>query len=222
MNVALTTASFLGSMLIFLAIGIAAFGGTAQTLAKLNAVNGYMDWFPHDLPAPGALGAVLFAASWLFAGFSVVGQPHIMVRFMALDQPRHIVSARWWYYVWFVLFYGMATGVGLLSRIFLAHSGSFDVELALDGPHNVFDLVVFAWSGLASAFAPLLIVYALGGRPTQIVALTMLGVGLAVAIIWRLQGLQQQIYEGAPGILAGLATYIVSRATAPGTQTVSR
>jgi hypothetical protein len=73
----------------------------------------------------------LFAIGWLFAGFSVVGQPHVMVRFMALDGAEQMGRARAWYYGWFTVFYAMATGVGLMSRLLLPETGSFDSELAL-------------------------------------------------------------------------------------------
>lgn len=266
------------AMVALLVSGAAALGGGAATWQQLHAVPGYMDWFPRDLPAPGAIGAVLFALSWLFAGFSVVGQPHIMVRFMALDDPHHLARARWWYYGWFIAFYSLATAVGLLARIYLAGPEAFDAELALPhiaagvlpalwvgivlagifaatmstadslilscsaaltqdllpnatqrtlllklstiaitaaallialaGPQSVFSLVLLAWSGMASAFAPLLFVYALGGRPTQAVALAMMFGGLATAILWRQLGWHAQIYEGMPGILAGLCIYL--------------
>jgi sodium/proline symporter len=59
-----------------------------------------------------------------------------MVRFMTLNSPKGMITARVWYYVWFVLFYSMATAVGMLSRIYLPailQSGAqgFDAELAL-------------------------------------------------------------------------------------------
>ena len=244
-----------------------------------------MDWFPRDLPLSGPAGPILFVLGWLFAGLSVIGQPHIMVRFMALDKPEHIAIARWWYYLWFIIFYGLATGVGLLSRIYLGDAGSFDVELALprmaagllpdlgigivlagifaatlstadslilscsaaltgdllpqfgkqawmlkaatfstalcalllalSGQHSVFSLVVFAWSGLASAFGPLILVYAAGGRPTQMAAIVMVMGGLMVAIGWRVFGAPEQIYEGMPGMIAGLLIYVVCRLRSP-------
>lgn len=87
------------AMLALVITGIKTLGGFDASIAKMQSIDGFMNWFPRDLPVPGVSGAVLFALSWLFAGFSVVGQPHIMVRFMALDKPQHIVAARWWYYL---------------------------------------------------------------------------------------------------------------------------
>ena len=125
------------SVVMVLAMGfllvstVAALGGVDATLASLRAVPDYLDWFPKDLVLPGAAGALLFIVSWLFAGLSVIGQPHIMVRFMTLDDGSKMHRARAWYYLWYIIFYCLATGVGLLSRVYLPDSASFDAELAL-------------------------------------------------------------------------------------------
>jgi sodium/proline symporter len=229
------------SVVMIIAMGLLLFaaifhlGGVGIAIAQMNEVPGFMDWFPKDLVVPGFVGGVIFAVGWGFAGLSVVGQPHIMVRFMTLNDAGKMNRARLWYYLWFTVFYLMATSVGLLSRIYLSDPGSFDAELALPTmamqllppalvgvilagifaatistadslilscssalthdllPHrientrvlkagtagitlasllwallnqqSVFSLVIMAWSGLASAFAPLLIVLALGGKP---------------------------------------------------------
>ena len=76
--------------------------------------------------------------------------------------------------------------------------------IALSDNHSVFSLVLFAWSALASAFAPLLFVYAAGGRPGQRLAIVMLVTGVAVAVGWRALGWHDAVYEGMPGILAGI------------------
>ena len=90
-----------------------------------------LDLFPDDLLLPGFAGVGLFVLGWLFAGFSVVGQPHVMVRFMALDSEGSMGRARAWYYGYFTVFYALATGVGMLSRIYLPDLANLDPELAL-------------------------------------------------------------------------------------------
>jgi sodium/proline symporter len=261
----------MGLLLIVATTGL---GGADSAIAQMNALPDFMDWFPKDLAVPGFIGGVLFAISWGFAGLSVIGQPHIMVRFMTLNDVGKMNRARMWYYLWFTIFYAMATGVGMLSRIYLVDPGSFDAELALPTmalqllspalvgvilagifaatistadslilscsaalthdllPHkientkilqagtagitlvallwallneqSVFNLVIMAWSGLASAFAPLLIVLALGGKPDARASVIAIFAGLAVAMFWRYIGWQNAAYEGMPGILAGL------------------
>jgi Na+/proline symporter len=215
----------------------------------------------------------------MFAGLSVIGQPHIMVRFMSMKSSGNSMSrARVWYYGWFTVFYTMATIVGMLSRVYLPEIGSFDAELALPTmaqqllppalvglvlaamfaatmstadslllscscaithdllPHkvekrwmlwtativttflalllalmnnqSVFNLVILSWSTLASAFAPILLVYVFGGRMTETAAISMLVIGVTTALSWRWMGLHQMVYEGMPGILAGLLFYL--------------
>ncbi len=119
------------AMSFLLIAAIMSLGGFNDAVAALHDVPGYMDWLPKDLVVPGILGGILFFFGWFVAGFSVVGQPHIMVRFMALTESKKINQARVWYYLWFSSFYFMATSVGLLSRILLPEVSDFDAELAL-------------------------------------------------------------------------------------------
>ncbi|MFA7584796.1 MAG: sodium/proline symporter [Novosphingobium sp.] len=111
--------------------GILAIGGWEASLSQWRAIPGFFDLVPDDLLLPGAAGLVLFVVGWMFAGLSVIGQPHVMVRFMALDAPQSMWTARLWYYGFFTTFYGLATGVGLLSRLLLPDLASIDPELAL-------------------------------------------------------------------------------------------
>ena len=254
-------------------------GGLSGAIAEMGKVEGFLDCFPKGLILPGFLGGLLFAVSWLFAGLSVAGQPHIMVRFMTLNDNAKMFRAKLWYYLWFVAFYMMATAVGMLSRIHLTDTGAFDAELALPMmalqllppflvglilagvfaatmstadsvilscssavthdllPHNienarllklgtalitllalawaifnkqsVFSLVIMAWSGLASAFAPLLLFLCFGGRPSNRVSILAMIAGLGIALAWRAAGWHAMIYEGMPGMLGGLAVLAV-------------
>jgi Na+/proline symporter len=83
--------------------------------------------------------------------------------------------------------------------------------IALFGNESVFSLVIIAWSALGAAFAPLLAVYALGGKPSEKMALTMMCSGLGAMLLWRYFGLSDIVYEVAPGILVGLLPYVVLR-----------
>jgi len=274
------------AMAALFAVAVGDLGGLRSSWDALAAIPGYLDWTPDDLLVPGAAGVALFAVGWMFAGLSVLGQPHIMIRFMALDSPAGLWRARVWYYGFFTLFYALATGVGLLSRIHLPELSGMDPELALptmaqrllppaavglilagifaatmstadslviscsasltqDLParpidsrrigkiatlavtgfalllvlsdqRSVFDLVILAWSTLASAFVPLLILLARGHEIPQARALAMMLTGVAVALAWRWLGLHDRIYEGMPGILAGLAVFYLSRAPRSG------
>ena len=267
------------AMALLLIVGLNASGGFAGASEQMGAIDHFLDWYPQDLPFPGIGGGILFAVSWMFAGLSVIGQPHIMIRFAALSNADQMRRARLYYYVWFTAFYCMAIGVGLLARILLNNPAEFDAELALptmalellpaplvglvlagifaatistadslilscssalsndllthkiessflirlstlgmtafalmltfSEEQSVFALVIMAWSALASAFAPLLLVLCFGQRPSEKLALLMMISGLLVAIIWRWAGLADAVYEGMPGILFGLLVFAV-------------
>ncbi|MDF1821931.1 MAG: sodium/proline symporter [Alcanivoracaceae bacterium] len=119
------------AMAVMVWTAVASQGGISETLVRLDQVSDtYMNWFPTDLAFSGVSGPVLFVLGWMFAGFGVIGQPHIMVRFMALDNVRNLNRARLYYYLWFTAFYFLANAAGLLARLLIPESG-FDAELAL-------------------------------------------------------------------------------------------
>lgn len=278
----------LGAMLLLLFVAVQGRGGIDATVEQMSAIPGFLDLFPKDMLFPGAAGLAMFFIGWMFAGFSVVGQPHVMVRFMALDDLKNLTRTRIWYYSYFTIFYLLATGVGMLSRLYLPDIGDIDAELALptmalellpdffvgmvlagifaatmstadslvlscsaavthdlapsrleknwqiklvtavvvtlalavsmSESRSVFQLVIMSWSVLASAFAPLLTLYALGRRVTEGAAIAAMVAGVATAIGWRMLGWHEMVYEGMPGILVGLGVALLlsgSRAKEP-------
>lgn len=256
-------------------------GGIADTWAQLNQVSdSHMDWFPRDPTFGPLLGPAMFVLGWLFAGFGVVGQPHVMIRFMGLGDVKKMWRARAYYYLWFTAFYFLANSVGLVSRLLIPES-NFDPELALPtmakellpdvaaglvlaglfaatistadslilacsaalsrdlpprtwhnytltrystlvviilaliialwGPESVFELVLMSWGALASAFGPLLLVYAFGARPSQPLALAMVITGLGTVYGWREAGLSEAAYEIMPAMIASWLVFLVGQ-----------
>ncbi len=270
------------AMGLLLTVGLETAGGFDQAFQQLSAISPtYMSLFPHDLPLGPYLGPLLFLGGWLFAGFSVVGQPHIMVRFMALDDPKHMWICRLVYYGFYVTFYALTICVGLLTRILLTTKGEFDPELALPllaiellpgalsgmvlagifaatmstadsqilactatitgdftkehvtnyfvtkmatvavmivalsialgASDNVFNLVVFSWGALGSAFVPVIVLYSLGRKLSEKLSVAMCLTGLAAAILFRTFFSSLMIFEALPGVLAGFVPYIIFR-----------
>lgn len=120
------------AMALMLYMSVQSLGGPASFVQALgNVSDTYMNWFPPDLSIGAPIGPFLFALGWLFAGFAIIGQPHIMVRFMAIDSPSHIKRARIYYYCWYTVFYAMTIGAGLAARLLLPETDTFDPELAL-------------------------------------------------------------------------------------------
>ena len=73
----------------------------------------------------------------------------------------------------------------------------------------MFTLVLDAWGLLGSAFAPIVIIYALGKRIQQPLAIAMILVGIGLFLLWQQLGWGNDIYSVAPGIIGGLLSYVV-------------
>ncbi len=117
---------------IMMIVGINEIGGINQFITDLHNVSpDYMSILPPDSGFGPIIGVLLFALGWFFAGLGVIGQPHIMVRFMTMDDPDNLNRVRLYYYSWFTLFYGMTIAVGLCARLLIQETGSFDAELAM-------------------------------------------------------------------------------------------
>ena len=272
------------SFVMFFSMGLMVFvaineiGGREKVIESLSSISpSYLDILPSNSVFGVFYGSILFIGSWVFAGFGVVGQPHIMVRFMAMDQPRNMKKVRFYYYCWYVVFCVLTVTAGLLARVLLPEINSFDAELALPilskqilpevfvglilaglfaatistadsqilscssaitkdiiqnknisymitklstvfvtiialiisltANKSVFSLVIVSWSALACAFAPLITVFSLGGKPSEKLTLLMVIFGLLTMILWRYFGFNSEVYEAAPGILVGFGTY---------------
>lgn len=270
------------AMALMLFIGIRDIGGLSAFIGNLHTVTPhYMDWFPANQPVLGSASPLFFVVGWIFGGIGIIGQPHVMIRFMTLEKPGEMLRARGYYYGCYFTFYSMAIFTALAARLLIPETAGFDTELALptlagqllpevlvglvlaglfaatmstadsqilactaaitndlmprklngylvtklatvfvtavaliialSGNQSVFALVLVAWSALASAFAPLLIVYALRQRVSEKLALTMVLGGPTVMLLWRYFELNSIIYECAPGILSGLAIFVVGK-----------
>ena len=122
----------ISAMAAVLFTGVSHLGGISAAWDQLHQVSPeYMNLFPSDMSLGSFYGPLLFIIGWLFAGFSVIGQPHIMIRFMAIDDESNVNRARLYYYLWFIGFYCLANAVALISRVLLPETSSFDPELAL-------------------------------------------------------------------------------------------
>lgn len=133
-------------MLLLCYVAVAGLGGVTGTLDKLQQLGpAYMQWFPDKSP----WGIFLFITGWLFGGMGVLGQPHIVIRFMALNAAESIGRMRLYYYGWFTLFYGLTIVAGLLSRLTLPDVNLFDAEMAL--PEMARQLLPESLAGLVLA-----------------------------------------------------------------------
>ncbi len=104
-------------------------GGPWALWHQLAAIDPKLvQWVPDNL----TFGFVAFLAGWVAAGFGVIGQPHILVRTIALRSPQDIPAARKVYFAWYLPFAILTLLVGLYARVILAGQEP-DPELALPG-----------------------------------------------------------------------------------------
>ncbi|MCS5596707.1 MAG: sodium/proline symporter [Alphaproteobacteria bacterium] len=269
------------AMAIMVFIGISTVGGFGPFMDSLNNVSPkYMDLFPDTtLFGSNAVASILFVMGWFFAGIGVIGQPHIMIRFMTIDDADKIWKARSYYYGFYIAFYALTIITALAARLLLPEVDAFDAELALPalaqellpeilvglvlaglfaatmstadsqilsctaaltndlfpqklsgyktnkfatvfitalalmialfGSKSVFSLVLIAWSALASAFAPILILHALNRDTTENQAIAMVVGGIGSMLAWRHFGLNDITYEIVAGITGGFVIYLV-------------
>lgn len=118
------------SMVILVVSCFVSLGGVSVAFDKWLLIDNYLNFFPPAIDNSLFL-KFIYPISWLVAGLFIIGQPHIMVRFMALKNPSLIQKARYHYYSWYLIFYFLAFCVGMLSRIYLNNHNTFDPELAL-------------------------------------------------------------------------------------------
>ena len=117
----------MGALVLFSIIEL---GGVNQALFQLSQIDGFMSPFQSD-HTDSIVFNIFSSLSWIVAGMFVVGQPHIMIRFFAVKNNSDLVQSRAFYYSSYILFYGLAFTVGMLSRLVLDQNIGFDPELAL-------------------------------------------------------------------------------------------
>ncbi|TWT94678.1 sodium/proline symporter [Stieleria varia] len=72
-------------------------------------------WFPTDLK----FGFAMYLLGMTFGGFGAIGQPHILVRFMAIRSVDQLQRAKWIYFLWFIPFFIASIAVGLYARAYM-------------------------------------------------------------------------------------------------------
>mgnify|MGYP003131195850 CR=1 FL=1 len=101
--------------------------GSSGLTTELNAIDpGLLDWFGGGI----GLVAIISAASW---GLGYFGQPHIIVRFMAIRSVRDIPAARNIGMSWMLVTIIGACATGLIG---LAYASSHGIEI--EDPETIF------------------------------------------------------------------------------------
>ena len=120
------TIVMIGALLLLLVYTIIAGGGVGNLYSDLGQIDtNLIALFPSDL----AWGFLPFFIGWLVAGFGAVGQPHIVVRAMALDSADNMGKARDIRTICGIITAFAAIAIGLAGRVLIPNLA--DPELAL-------------------------------------------------------------------------------------------
>lgn len=111
----------IGAMAMLVTYCVIEVGGPTALLSALERIDpALIELFPRGL----ALGIVFYVLGLVFGGVATIGQPHILVRFMAIDSSKSIKKARVIYFVWFTAFSATAMLAGLYARVILPELGA--------------------------------------------------------------------------------------------------
>lgn len=116
------------AMALLMVVSLMHIGGVTGLYDSLKAIDPQLvNFFPDNNP----YGPLLFVAGCMSVGFSFLGFPHVMVRFMTLKKPKDTMKALAWYEGSYGLFYLTAFTVALCTRVLVPDIADFDKELAL-------------------------------------------------------------------------------------------
>ena len=120
------------AMFFMVFFGIKELGGFSDFIDQLHKISpDYMKWFPSTNFSEFFLAPYMFIIGWFFSGVGVVGQPHVMVRFMTINNTKNIPKTRIYYYTWYTLFYSLTILAAFVARLLIPETENIDPELAL-------------------------------------------------------------------------------------------
>jgi len=126
------------SITVLLVVAVNSLGGIGATWDTLGSVMVRTDTgdivsagLTNILPSNLEYGFGLFLLGWVAAGFGMVGQPHIMVRAMAIDSPESMVKARRIYITWYIFFAAACVLVGVVARALIPWESDVGREVVI-------------------------------------------------------------------------------------------
>jgi Na+/proline symporter len=101
--------------------------------------------------------------------------------------------------------------IALIGKLTTVVIGAAGIIFALRQVRVIFWFVLFAWSGLASAFTPVVLCSLFWKRTTKAGAIAGMIAGFLTAVIWvvSLKARFYDLYEMIPGFAAGFAATII-------------
>ena len=115
------------ALVIVLAFGVQQAGGVDAVVTNANSLNGYFNMFQtHDIATNTSSPYTLFTiCSTLAWGLGYFGMPHILLRFMAIENPKKVKTSRRVASVWVVISMAIAVLIGVVGRAMVAN-GAID------------------------------------------------------------------------------------------------
>ena len=138
------------SLSMILGISLYHAGGFSGILGNLKAIDPGLVMLLGD---DGILSFLLFATGWLFAGIGIMGQPHLMVRYMVLDDVDNAHKVVWYYAGLYSFMVILCTFTALGARVLIPELMETDPELALPSMAATYLPSVFSGMFLAGLFA---------------------------------------------------------------------
>lgn len=105
------------ALIIVLVFGINQAGGMEQVIANAKALPGYLDFFKGYDGVTNSAGTynALSVVSTLAWGLGYFGMPHILLRFMAIENPNKVKISRRVASVWVVISMAVAVLIGIVG-----------------------------------------------------------------------------------------------------------
>lgn len=105
------------ALITVVGLGAGAVNGFGTVFSNVSSMDGYLDVFKGFSVASGETGSygALPVVSTLAWGFGYFGMPHILLRFMAIDNPAKLKTSRRIASVWVVISMGIAILIGVVG-----------------------------------------------------------------------------------------------------------
>ena len=146
------------AIVIVPAIVICDAGGFASTVDALNEINPYLQSLFTNAFTGKAAG-IIGLVSCMVWGLGYFGMPHILVRFMSIDNPAEVKGSRRIAMTWVTISLGAAVVIGLVFHLFLKQRGLTLADVGSDAEKCFMIMInqIFSNGVVARLFAGVLL-----------------------------------------------------------------
>ena len=133
-------------------------GGFASTVDSLNQINPYLQSLFTNASTAKAAGFIGLASCMAW-GLGYFGMPHVLVRFMSINNPAEVKGSRRIAMSWVTISLGAATVIGLVFHLYLKQRGLTLADVGND-PEKMFMVMIngiFNGGFFARVFAGILL-----------------------------------------------------------------